>query len=93
MKLTVEEATRIINDDHVLWKAETSEEMVDHHRWSISMYRVFKHIPSGKYYGIAWMRGATEQQWQEPFEGETEVDVMEVKAVSKVVTDWVPVGE
>ena len=91
MKLTEQEARDIVNEDHEFWRAETSEQIIDHHRWSVSIQRVFKHTPSGKFYEFLWMRGATEQQWEEPFEGEKEVEVVEVKSVEKVVIDWVPV--
>ena len=88
MKLTREEARDIIWQDNEDWET-VEEERVGHSRWSIQIESIVKHLPSDKFYRVYWSKGATEQQYEKPFENEDPV-FTEVHQVEKtvVVKSW-----
>ena len=91
MKLSAEVAREIVRGYHHEDWQEVTKSITDHSRWSVYYTGVFLHIPSGKHYWLHWSIGATEQQYERPFEYDKEVEAVEVRQVEKVVTDWVPV--
>jgi len=85
LTLPVEEARRVVWDDHPDWE-EIQKEMVSQQRWEIHYKGVFKHKPSGKFYSVGWALGATEEQDVQAFQYHKEVGFTEVKPVEKTVT-------
>lgn len=71
----------------VLWGDSDEAEVVlneitDTARWSIHHWMVFKF--NGKYYGVSYSTGATEQQEERPFEYDSdEIDCTELRPVEK----------
>lgn len=60
--------------------------IVDNSRWSIQHEIIFEH--EGKNYRAYYSVGATEQQDESPWEFDTEVEVVEVHEVEKMVKVW-----
>ena len=66
------------------------EEIVDTTRWSIIMEMIFEH--EGKYYRVQYSKGATESQYEAPFEyADNEIECDEVELKEVVVKKWVKV--
>lgn len=63
------------------------DKIVDVSRWSIIYKLIFKY--KDKYYKVNYTQGATENQFERPFENASdEVEVDEVKKVQKLVDVW-----
>lgn len=65
------------------------DDIVDTSRWSIHHEIIFAH--DGKYYRTYYSEGATEMQFEIPWEYETEVECTEVELKEVKVMKWVPV--
>lgn len=89
MIVTPEFARNILSHKEDDWE-KISEEIVDQDRWSTCIERIYKY--QDKFYQIYWWKGSTEYQEHLPFEGETEVEFVEVKPVQKMVTVYEPVN-
>ena len=78
----------MVDDLGLPWEAE-EESLVDTSRWSIVKEIIFKH--DNKFY-MTWVeQGATEYQETQPWEGEEEVECVEVEKREVLVKEWVPV--
>ena len=61
------------------------DEIIDHTRWSVVHWQVFKH--EDKYYSTSYSVGATESQDESPYEyDKDELECPEVKPVEKTIT-------
>lgn len=68
---------------------EEEDTITDTGRWSIHHLLTFKEKESGKYYQVAYSRGATESQDERPFEDDDdEIECQEVRKVQKLVDVW-----
>lgn len=63
------------------------EELVDNTRWSL-VYRIVFEC-GGKYYQAYYERGATEYQYQSPWENEDRILCKEVERKEVLVQQWV----
>ena len=91
MKLTGEEARAVVWDETDDWEPVSSKEIINTSRWSLGVGRVFKHIPTNKFYMFYWSEGATEQQEESPFEYENFYSPQKVVEKEVVVKKWVGV--
>lgn len=94
MKLSVEEASQVIDHDHEDWERASGLAIEDHSRWAVHQSQIFKHIPSGKYYEFYWSVGATESQDMDLDSmfgcyGEQQYEPTEVIEVISMVKKWV----
>lgn len=88
MELTREEGRDIVCGDHEDWcQVEGTRRIVGLLRWSITVWGVFKHKPSGKHYSLEWREAATEQQTEQPFEY-TDPAPAEVERVERTIQVW-----
>ena len=71
--------------------AAIHQEFSDVDRWSISYVIVFKDPADGKHYQTSYSVGATEDQYESPWEFDTEVECYECHEVEKLVKVWVDV--
>lgn len=85
MNLTEEDRKLIVYEDHEDWKPEEEEQITGQSRWSTFYERVFKHIPSDKFYNFYWQRGSTEYQ----DEGACDIEFYEVEKKEVLTTVWV----
>lgn len=93
MKLTGQQLQDIVFDYDDEWEeVEGTSQIVDQGRWSTHHFGVFKHLPSGKCYGIAYSAGSTESQFEDPFEYELkdEFDLQEYEQREVTELKWVP---
>lgn len=67
------------------------DKMVDHSRWSIGHSLIFEH--EGKYYKTYYSEGATENQYESPWEYEDDIVCVEVELKEVLVKKWVEVVE
>lgn len=65
------------------------DDITDTSRWSIYHDIIFTH--DGKFYRTYYSVGATEMQWESPWENETEVECTEVELKEVMVKKWVVV--
>jgi len=72
------------NDDIVML-----DEIIDHSRWSVIHNIVFEH--EGKFYQTGYSVGATESQYESPWEYDDEVECTEVELKEVMVKQWVTV--
>jgi len=96
MKISVEEAEMVVNEDYCDWEpVKGTEEIYDQGRWTTSFTGVFKHVPTGKHYIFDWTRGSTEcQDGQELFpfcDNDNNIEVQEVEEKEVLVKQWVAV--
>ncbi len=66
-------------------------EIVDVSRWSVQHEIIFAY--SGKFYKTWYSCGATEQQYEYPWDNEEEVECWEVELKEVMVKKWVEVKE
>ena len=66
------------------------DKIVDQTRWSIIHSLVFKH-DDGKFYRVSYSEGATECQYERPWEYEENVNGVEVELKEVLVEKWVEV--
>lgn len=90
MKLTGEEARNIVYEDvdESIWESITEEKIEDHSRWNIHKSRIFKHMPSNKFYEFYWQIGATESQDERAYEYDEFYEPTEVEPVEVKVIKW-----
>ena len=67
------------------------DNIIDTSRWSIIHEIIFEN--GGKFYRTTYSEGATEMQWEEPWEYEEEVECEEVELREVTVNKWLPVQE
>lgn len=67
------------------------DRIIDTTRWSIVHEIVFE--DNGKFYQTTYSEGATEMQYERPWECEDEVECEEVELREVKVKKWMPVGE
>lgn len=67
-----------------------SRTLIGSDRWSLNYELVFRF--EDKFYRAYYSTGATEQQYEQPWEFEVEVECDEVHLVEKVIEVWEPVG-
>ena len=93
MTLEKEEAQRIIWDDHDDWEEVDGTRVAEKNgRWMLCCDAVFLHKPTGDHYMFLWDAGATEQQYVEPYEYETDdIKPTKVHLVETVVKKWMAV--
>jgi hypothetical protein len=61
----------------------------DHSRWSSHHELIFKCIADGKFYGVDFSKGLTEQQSEYPFDYEPdEIECFEVVKVEVMTYEW-----
>lgn len=66
------------------------DNLVESTRWSLIYDAVFKF--EGKFYKTSYSTGATEEQWEAPFEYDDDIiECEEVKEVEYTAKKWVPV--
>ncbi len=82
LNLTVEEARDLVYGDHPGFK-EIENEIVDQTRWSIVHLCTVQRLSDGKFFQDSYSTGATEQQYERPFEND-EPNFTEVFRVEKV---------
>ena len=88
--LTPEEARKIVWGDHNDF--DPIQETVDGlTRWSVLKTAIFQRNSDQKFFEISWSEGATEQQYEEPFEYEKKVELQEVEEATKTITYYRPV--
>ena len=64
------------------------ENITDNSRWSIH-YNMISKAPDGKFYSVDLSRGATEEQYEAPFEYDSdEIKCSEVYKTQKLVDVW-----
>lgn len=86
--LTPDEARRIVYDDHKDWKV-VEEVMIGTSRWSIEKETIAKHLLTDKYYRFCYQVGATEMQYESPYEYDKEAEAVEVVSKEVTVVQWV----
>ena len=91
MKITKDEGTDIIYNNHEEWKEiDGTRDIIDQSRWTTTHEAIFLHIPTNKTYSLWWDEGSTEcQDSTEPFGGD-EPDLVEVVEKEVLVKKWVP---
>lgn len=67
------------------------DNIIDTSRWSIIHEIIFE--DGGKFYRTTYSEGATEMQWEKPWEYEEEVECEEVELREVTVNKWLPVQE
>lgn len=67
LNLTKEQAGDLINGDLEGFKV-ISDKIVGHRRWSVDHYVIVERESDGKFFGGHYSVGATESQWERPFE-------------------------
>lgn len=67
------------------------DNIIDTSRWSIIHEIIFE--DGGKIYRTTYSEGATEMQWEKPWEYEEEVECEEVELREVTVNKWLPVQE
>ena len=93
MKLEAKEARNIVWDDHDDWDEVAGTRTEEKNgRWDLLCSAVFCHKTTGKNYMLYWSAGATEMQYQEPYEYENDTAAIEVELKEKVVKAWVKVS-
>lgn len=90
--LPVDEAENIIWSDHPDWE-EIQTEITSQGRWDTYYEGVFKHMPTNKFYSVCWSKGSTEYQDVGLFEGEKEVEFIEVRPIEKMVIAYEVVND
>jgi len=66
--------------------------LVDSGRWALTYEIVFQDV-DGKYWQTYYNTGATEMQYEPPWEYEDEVECTEVEKRQVTVEKWMPIGE
>ena len=90
-KLTSEEAEPYLGFPYDAEKGVIiSDEIIDTSRWSVIHELIFNY--NGKIYSTSYSVGATEQQDERPWEYDDWIDCVEVAAVEKTITVYVPVS-
>ena len=84
-KFLVDELGLPYDNDEIIME----DEVVDTLRWSIVHSLIFKH--DGKYYKTYYSVGATEMQYESPWEYEESVECTEVELKEVLVKKWVEV--
>lgn len=87
MEISKEDARDLISGDLEGWK-EIEREITDTSRWSIHYTGIFR-SPDNRNFCMWWSEGATEQQWELPFEHD-EPELVEVKPVPTTIIKWEP---
>ena len=64
------------------------DNIIDTTRWSVIRELIFKEKSTGKFYRTTYSEGATEMQYEEPWEYQPEVTCAEVKPVKVEVTQY-----
>jgi hypothetical protein len=80
----------LVDELDLPWEAK-EKRVIDTTRWSIIYEIVFEY--DGKNYMTTCSVGATEQQYEEPWEFEDDVECTEVELREVVVKKWVDVDE
>ena len=66
------------------------DEVIDFGRWSVLHDLVFGY--ENKFWNVSYSRGATEQQYESPFEHDSdEISCTEVQPIQKTITTYIPV--
>lgn len=91
MKITADEAERIVYGDHDDWEEiRGTEEIVEQDRWSTTFSAVWLHKPSQKYYSAYYTRGSTEvQEGMDLFPEDPDFYEVECREVTE--KKWMPV--
>ena len=89
--------TKVFSKDYLMdeldlpWCNTIFDRIVNTTRWSIIHEIVFE--DKGKFYRTTYSVGATEMQWEKPWEYEEEVECEEVELREVTVKKWIPVEE
>ena len=91
--LTKDDGNRMVYDEHPDFEdVPGTEKIVDQGRWDTMFKKVFKHVPSGKFYMLHYSLGSTEQQECDPFEySDPEPEEVELREVTK--KEWMKVAK
>jgi hypothetical protein len=90
MKLTAEEARKVVYEDHDDFDlVGDSKHIIDHTRWSVIYEAVFFHVPSGEHYKFSWSKGATESQDEQPYEYDDFYESVKVERKIVAIIEWV----
>jgi hypothetical protein len=87
LALTKNEARALIYGDLDGYEI-VEEEIIDTTRWSIITEVVVRRLSDGKFFCDSYSKGATEQQWEEPYENDNP-NFTEVFPVEKVIIEYV----
>jgi hypothetical protein len=68
-------------------------ELEDSGRWTLNYKLVFKLLEDNTFYQVSYSRGATENQWEAPWEYEETIKATIVEPKEVTVIDYVPVKE
>ena len=79
-----------MKDELGLPNEAVSDKITDTSRWSENHDIVFEY--EGKFYTTGYSCGATEMQYEEPWEDEADVTSWEVEKKEVLVEQWVKVG-
>lgn len=82
--LSPDEARAIVYGEHEGW-SEVQVEVTDTTRWSILKSGVFLRLTDNTFWEFDWSEGATEQQDESAYEYDSEVTIIRVKQVLKVI--------
>ena len=92
MKISVEEATKIVNEEHERFVyVPYSQEIVEKEKYSDVCLSVFNDTETGKFYQVRYEYPCYEKFECEPFPGLETVKLTEVIEVEIVTKKWVPV--
>lgn len=93
IKLNKETAQEIVAGWAEGWE-QVEEAVVDTSRWSIHYEAIHKRESDGKHFLFHFSRGATEQQYESPYEYDgAEIEVSEVRPVKRIVRAWEEVSD
>lgn len=83
-----ETAREIIWDDHPEFEV-VSNDIIEHTRWSIFYMSIVKHKPTDKFYQTYYQVGATEMQYEQPFDYD-DPEFVEVVPTEQIITVYRP---
>lgn len=81
----------LVNELVLPWGNTIFDRIVDTTRWSIIHEIVFK--DHGKFYMTTYSEGATECQYERPWEYDDEIECTEVELKEIKVKKWIPVED
>jgi hypothetical protein len=91
-KLTPEEGRDIVWGEAENYE-EVESEVIDMSRWSVHYVGVFKDLRDGSFWETCWSKGATEYQYEQPFEYEDVAEFYQVEPKEVTVVKYMKVEE
>ncbi len=90
MKIKVDIAERMINDDHEDYDV-VKKTITDQSRWTTNYSVILKNNKTGQHFKTSYDQGSTESQECDPFGGDEFAEFIEVEQKEVKVLQWVPV--